>query len=464
VIIGLSGAYTVSTNATNQFAANLTISNPDATLSIQSGRNLSLSGDIDNAGLIRVNIGVSGNALLTFENSAELRGDGSVELASGGSSSTITTAPGTVLTQQQGHTIRGRGRLAANLVNNGTVSADIESQTMVVDGQPKTNNAMMRAINGGTMRVSSTDIHQSPSAIMMASGAGSLLQLQSLTVTGGSIGATDGGLVSVVNGNSIIDGVRLFGDVEVAERRTLLVDNSLTLDGQLVINPTDVGNSALNFRDSMTVEGSGTIRLAGEANASLIDAASGVAVALGADIRLEGIGQIRTPLTILGTVAPGLGVGTMSALDPFTLADTSTFEAQIGASDNADRLNSTSSFHADGTLNVAFADGFDPPLSWTATIVTATQGVTGTFDTVNAPEPTDPRLEFRVVYLPNEIRVGYYCTSDTNSDTLLNFFDISDFVVNYNSGSPEADIAAPFGSLNFFDIFEFITRYNTGCP
>ena len=51
------------------------------------------------------------------------------------------------------------------------------------------------------------------------------------------------------------------------------------------------------------------------------------------------------------------------------------------------------------------------------------------------------------------------CPADCNLDGVLNFFDISCFLTNYNNGSDyNGD-----GSTNFFDVSEFLMDFNTGC-
>jgi hypothetical protein len=154
----------------------------------------------------------------------------------------------------------------------------------------------------------------------------------------------------------------------------------------------------------------------------------------------------------------------MEAVQPVTMTPSGVFEAEIAAPTTADRLASTSTFHADGTLEVHLVNGFNPTAYWTASIVTAAQGVTGRFDQILAPVPSDPRLDVRARYLPTEIRVGAFCKADFNADALLNFFDVSDFIALYNQQDPSTDLAAPFGVINFFDLSAYLTRYNQGCP
>ncbi len=52
---------------------------------------------------------------------------------------------------------------------------------------------------------------------------------------------------------------------------------------------------------------------------------------------------------------------------------------------------------------------------------------------------------------------------DVNGDGVLNFFDISAYLVLYNEGSPHADLNGD-GALNFFDISAFLGIYSAGCP
>jgi hypothetical protein len=57
-----------------------------------------------------------------------------------------------------------------------------------------------------------------------------------------------------------------------------------------------------------------------------------------------------------------------------------------------------------------------------------------------------------------------HCPADFNLDGVLNFFDVSEFIIAYNNQDPRADLAPPFGVFNFFDVAAFIALYNAGCP
>lgn len=58
---------------------------------------------------------------------------------------------------------------------------------------------------------------------------------------------------------------------------------------------------------------------------------------------------------------------------------------------------------------------------------------------------------------------GYTCPPDLNTDGVLNFFDVSLYILAYTSGDLAADYNGD-GNLNFFDVSEFIFAFTQGCP
>ncbi|MCA9275149.1 MAG: hypothetical protein KDA29_03905 [Phycisphaerales bacterium] len=55
------------------------------------------------------------------------------------------------------------------------------------------------------------------------------------------------------------------------------------------------------------------------------------------------------------------------------------------------------------------------------------------------------------------------CPADLTGDGVLNFFDVSAFLVAYNAMDPIADFNSD-GLFNFFDVSAFLISYNAGCP
>lgn len=56
------------------------------------------------------------------------------------------------------------------------------------------------------------------------------------------------------------------------------------------------------------------------------------------------------------------------------------------------------------------------------------------------------------------------CQADRTGDGAVNFFDMSDFLADYDAMDPSADLAAPFGVWNFFDVNAYQALYIAGCP
>lgn len=437
---------------------------------IQGFRFLNIQGTLTNNGVIRVNpTMINSGTGLRFADGAVLTGSGRIVLEHITTTAAVSNiGGGMTMTQAAGHTIEGRGRVDATMTNNGLINANVPTASMDIFGTTKTNNGDMVADNGGRLNFFTTDINQSATGLIQADGPGSIVDLAATTITGGTLESTDGGLIQLSSGNATLDGVALRGETVINGFRFLDIDQGTTLNGRITVNPALINaGTGLRFLSDFTLEGNGVIRLAHVTTTSFVGGLAGVtAVGLGDGIRLEGIGRVQVPLTMHGEIAPGLdGVGSMSASSPVTLTGTSSFEAEVAGNLVSDQFASTSTFHADGTLDVSFVDGFNPPLGWAATIVTTgPNGVSGEFATVNAPQPTDSRLVFRVVYNTNQIRIGAFCKADTNLDGSLNIFDIQQFINLYNAQDPAADLAAPFGAFNIFDIQAFVNQYNAGCP
>jgi len=55
------------------------------------------------------------------------------------------------------------------------------------------------------------------------------------------------------------------------------------------------------------------------------------------------------------------------------------------------------------------------------------------------------------------------CAADLVEDGLLNFFDVSEFLVLYGDQDPRADFVSD-GLFNFFDVSAFLEAYGAGCP
>ncbi len=101
-------------------------------------------------------------------------------------------------------------------------------------------------------------------------------------------------------------------------------------------------------------------------------------------------------------------------------------------------------------------------------------GTTYSFSYVSSNEPVDKVM--RVKFFapgktdgPDTMTVGVIapqsgpCPADMDSDSLLNFFDISAFLSTFAAMNLNADFTGD-GELNFFDISAFLEAFSAGCP
>ncbi|MBO6739810.1 MAG: hypothetical protein JJ916_08130 [Phycisphaerales bacterium] len=421
---------------------------------------LAISNSITNNGTITVNPGGFGSATqLDFVNDGALIGNGQVVLNSFDSRARIRTLNDSMATNTANHTIRGYGRIEAAMINNGTIRADVPSNTIFLNISDKTNNATMTAVNEAELDFNSITVTQGPSGQISANGVNTLIDLETANIVGGQLGTINGG--SVQASNSTLDGVECNADIGIPNATSLSIRNGVTNEQAIIVNETGGGTATqLVWLDDSQLGGSGSVLLNSFSTRARILISGGATMAtLGENQRLGGIGSIDAPFTNHGTTAPGMSIGTMFASQPITYSDSSVFEAEVDAS-TADLLDSTSTIALDGTLEVQFIDGFAPSGYWARKIMEGS-GITGKFDAVVIPTPPAGFVT-RVYNDGSNLFVGQTCPSDTNLDGVLNFFDVSVFLNNYNSGSPAADLNGD-GMLNFFDVSTFLNSYNMGC-
>ena len=69
----------------------------------------------------------------------------------------------------------------------------------------------------------------------------------------------------------------------------------------------------------------------------------------------------------------------------------------------------------------------------------------------------------KVTVVVPDCDMGNRCPADCNGDGVVNFFDVSWFLTEFNNQQPGGDINGD-GVFNFFDISAFLSAYGQGCP
>ncbi|MBO6512968.1 MAG: hypothetical protein JJ974_03255 [Phycisphaerales bacterium] len=432
----------------------------NAATSMNTGTVLRIPNGIENNDTIIVNNSNGGfPTSLVFTDSSSISGTGSIVLNGTGSRSQLNSDPGQTGTIDSLQSVRGMGQVNASLINNGLISSEVPNQTMTLQIQNKVNNTLIQIQPTSAITVQNIEIDQSAGGQILNNDG--LLTLTGAAIKGGTLDALASGATRVIS-SAVLEDVVNLAPMSSNSGSSIEVAGTLTNHNTITINNTNGGFATpLTSSAPAMIDGMGDIILNGSTSRSQI---TGAGLTLGADQTLSGIGQINAPLTHHGTFAPGLSVGVLSASQPITLSDTSTYKVEIASASSNDRIDSTSTYHADGVLNVQLIDGFVPTTSFVTTIVTADGGVTGTFDTLIAPPPpADPRLSYKIGYFEDEIRIGAVCDSDIDFNGEIDFFDISIFLSQFTSMDPAADFNQD-GEFDFFDISLFLSLFANGCP
>lgn len=252
-----------------QVSANSTMASftNNAPLSVQPGVLLAVVGPtFTNNGQVVVNpIGAASNTWLRADStSITLAGTGDIVLNAHpsnlntaamvwlGGSETFVNSPT--------HTIRGTGYIPVQLVNEGTVLADQPERTLLFAQGDKTNNALVKATNGGILDIRNSFTQGSLGRIV---SDGSLVVFQGATVTGGRLDAAGTGFAQIV-ASSDFSGLTNNALVQVLPGTVLgVVGPTFANNGQIVVNPNAAASNTYFRANSgaVTLEGTGEIVL-----------------------------------------------------------------------------------------------------------------------------------------------------------------------------------------------------------
>jgi hypothetical protein len=424
---------------------------------------------LDNLGTLLI----GGTSTLRFEEDGELRGPGVLECNVGGAiDCRIETAPGATLTHAAGHVIRGEANIAASLVNHGEIIA--EGFAMRFTENPKVNHASIRAQDGGVLLFRGTVMEQSDEGYIAADGGGVRFR-DNFELRGGTLlnsGLPDSDIT--IENSSTFEQVRVVGEVILPQSRVLTVrgqdprsGDAITLDGLLMINPTDspiaFPPAAIYAPGQSSLGGDGEIRLMGTDGTSRISNDPEDLLVIGPNLTVSGIGRIDAELRMDGVLAPGLGVGTMFAARPVSFSEIATLQCDLDPDGPSDRFESSATVDLGGTLSLRWVDDAEPsgnsPLAFE--ILTASGGITGRFDSVVGAGLPAP-LVTRVVYEPNRVRVGFVCPGDANLDGSIDLGDLNEVLANFGTSASLGDVTGD-GEVNLADLNLVLATFGTDC-
>jgi len=338
-----AGSSNITNEGTCQFLVNATAGN--ATITNNTGAHITFD-----------NTSSAGTATMT--NSGNL----SFVTASSASSSTLRNNRSGNLTFQNGATAGN-----ASITNAGTLT--------FMNGSCAGNSTIN---NSGTLKFSD-DASAGNSSI--SNSAGSTLDLTSLS--------SDINIGNLSGAGNILLGSNLLATGGLNQNTTL--SGIISGTGDLIKE----GTGTLTLTGSNTYSGSTTIKNGGLMNKGSL--ASTVTVNSGATYTGNG-----TSLSLVnsGTVSPS---STLTVTGSYTQSPTGTYDVGIGSSGTG-LLSVSGTASLNGTLNINVVGNMGEIANKTFTILTAHQGVTGTFPNVVAP----PVLKYGLQYLPNNVLINVH--------------------------------------------------------
>ena len=332
------GTFTASNSGSN-FLDNVTL---NGTLDLASG---TAQEQVKNGLVINGAININANSILAFEGNQTISGNGTIALGATGGGNRVNIEAGNltlganILIHGENGTIGNQNFVGGPAVvnNNGRISADVAGGTigLGITGVFN-NNATLEAKNGGTLQLNSA-ITNSGSGHIDAIGANSRVVQNGVTVSGGTINSTGGGVFAATNsGTNFLSNVNVAGTVDAASGTAIeRITSGLAFSGGTInVN----SNSILAFEGIQSITGNGTIVLGATGGGNRINLEAG-SLTIGSGVTFRGqngtFGNQNfaggpADLTNNGTIAADVSGGLISLNANGTLINGGTFGAANG--------------------------------------------------------------------------------------------------------------------------------------
>jgi fibronectin-binding autotransporter adhesin len=310
-----------------------------STVTLNNGSTTTLLNTITTNGTLLENSSGSTTAIVigaTGNTAATLTGTGTLTMSNTTANEIISGVAGATLTNSAGFTIQGAGQITGinlTLTNNGTIDANVSSPLTINTSAAVSNTSTLEASAGGTLNLQTT-INNTGAGTILATGAGSTVNLNGATINGGTLTTTTGGVIDN-NGTATLNGVT------VSSGSTVTLNNGTitTLLGTITNNGTILENSTgsstvvqigATGNTAATLAGTGSLTMSNTTANEIVGGVAGATLANNSTI--QGAGFINGPnltLTNNGTidanVSNALTIGTTAAV-----SNTNLLEATAG--------------------------------------------------------------------------------------------------------------------------------------
>lgn len=247
-------------------------------------------------GLVQVTSKIFSNGI------AEFTGSGRIDLLGGDieyvrlSNSTRITGSGT---------IRYTSGSGVALSNSGMIDANLSGMPLTLDmlppGYTTFNAGTLRASNGGKLRIQGGNTATPSGTLNNGAGTiaaldGSLVELYSTAITGGTLASSGSGRIAVTGTNVHIGGVTVEGLLNVNNGQWLTLSNSVTNNGTIRLDATSASTElrlAGSSGDDHTLDGNGSLELTHATRSVVGSPGTSPGLINGPEHTIRGAGQIR---------------------------------------------------------------------------------------------------------------------------------------------------------------------------
>jgi hypothetical protein len=309
------------------------------TFAVQNNGSTTLAGTLTNTGTVQLNS--AGNFTeLRLNGNVSLTGAGTVTMGNNSNNLIFGNVATDVLTNVN-NTIQGAGNIGDNsmaLNNKSLIDANQPSTTLTIQTNKGTTNSGTLEATAGATLILDGDTYTNSGTIKAVGASSSVVLEGPLTINGGSLTTSSGGLIQVPGGQTItLTGLTNSGTLAVQNNAAAIIGGTITNTGTIQLNSGGNFTELRILTPSATLQGSGTVTLSDNPNNLIFGNAGGEQFTNKQTIQGPGGNIGDTNLTVInqGTINATLsGGGNSITLQPGSggLTNTGTLEATGGGS------------------------------------------------------------------------------------------------------------------------------------